>query len=144
MDARVLGQWQEGQYVHSKVVEHAGQAWVEWQLEMEDMRVSEARQRQIVEVTELATQLERYQIMVMVNVEEQRWVEEQIEGQGVEQRTQAQQERVLAAYRARVEGVDDSALGTEVTEMQKAQEVAARAQRDLALAKIKATLAKLQ
>ena len=113
----ILGQWQKGQNVHSQVVERSGQAWVEWQLEMEDMRVSEARQRQIVEVTELATQLERYQIRV--NVEEQRWVEEQIEGQGVEQRTQAQQERVLAEYRARVEGVDDSALGTDVTEMRR-------------------------
>ena len=79
----ILGQWQKGQNVHSQVVERSGQAWVEWQLEMEDVRVSEARQRQIVEVTELATQLERHQIRV--NVEEQRWVGEQIEGQGVEQ-----------------------------------------------------------
>ena len=47
----ILGHWQKVQYVHSQVVERSGQAWVEWQLEMEDRCVSEARQRQIVEET---------------------------------------------------------------------------------------------
>ena len=99
----VLGQWQKVQHVHSQVVERSGQAWVEWQLEMEDRRVSEVRQRQIVEVAELAAQLGRYQIIA--NVKEQRWLEEQIEGQDVVQRTRAQQERILAE-RVQAEGVE--------------------------------------
>ena len=57
----------------------------------------------------------------------------------------AEREQVLSVWRSsRVERMDDRALETEMTEVRKAQTVAARAQRDLALAKIKATLAKLQ
>ena len=69
----MLGQWQQGQYVCNKRVEHMGQAWAEWQLEMEGVRVSEARQQQTVEVAELAAQVERYQSTI--SLEEQRWID---------------------------------------------------------------------
>ena len=112
-------------------MEREGRAWVSWQQELEALRVFDARQRQIVGMAELAASVEREQDML--SNEEQWWSEEQIEGQEAEQRARTQQEKVLPSWRIGVGGVDDSALQAEMIEVRRAQAVAARAQRELAL-----------
>ena len=88
---------------------------------MEALRALDARQRQIVGMAELAASVEREQDLL--SNEGQWWSEEQIERQEAEQRVRTQQEKVLAAWRIGVEGVDDSALQAEMIEVRRAQEV---------------------
>ena len=55
----MLGQWQKGQQVKHEVLEQEQLAWVKWQQKIEEVRILEARQRCIVEVAEIAAELER-------------------------------------------------------------------------------------